>query len=90
MRGLLYKLGRKAKLIVYASFKHTSHYIFIFQFPFSFLGSPLSTFMLGKQYGKDFYAIVYALILTSLLGAQKSGCDMNNNLMYRAYSAKRV
>ena len=52
--------GKKSKTTSCASFKHTPLYIFIFQSLFPFLGPLLFTFMLCKQYGKDFCAIVYA------------------------------
>lgn len=46
--------GEKSKTTSCASIKHPLLYIFIFQSLFSFLGPLLFTFMLCKQYGKDF------------------------------------
>lgn len=54
--------GKKSKTTSCVSFKHTPLYIFIFQSLFSFLGPLLFTFMLSKQYGKDFCAIVHAYL----------------------------
>lgn len=79
--------GKKSKTTTCASFKHTLLRIFIFPPLFSFLGRFLFTFIPCKQLGKDFCAIVYAHFSA---GAQESGCNKNNDLMCRAYSAKRM